>query len=184
MVMVDRPALSDQIKVVTRRARTGWSARLSVLSVAALVLLSACSGNSAPDPTSAGMTIQATDNINPNVAGTPSPVVVRIYELKSTSTFDTSEFSQLFYNDQATLGGDMLNRREVEIAPGQTVERTDTLSSETRYLGFIAGYRDLSNATWRGKIPIASETSNTVLVTVDALSINSKIVESSWWNIF
>lgn len=159
-------------------------ARLTLATATVVALMSACSGSSTPDPTTAGLTIQATDKINPNAAGTASPVVVRIYELKATSTFDTAEFSQLFYDDQATLGGDMLDRREVEIAPGQTIERTDTLSSETRYLGFIAGYRDLSNATWRGKVPVQSETDNTILVTVDALSINSKVVESSWWNIF
>lgn len=157
---------------------------LSLAAMAAVALMSACSSSSAPDPTTAGLTIQATDKINPNGAGTASPVVVRIYELKATSTFDTAEFSQLFYDDQATLGGDMLDRREVEIAPGQTIERTDTLSSETKYLGFIAGYRDLSNATWRGKVQVQSETDNTILVTIDALSINSKVVESSWWNIF
>lgn len=159
-------------------------ARLYLATVLAAVLVSACSNSSVPDPTTAGLTIQATDTVNPNASGTASPVVLRVYELKTTSIFDTAEFSQLFYDDQATLGGDMLDRREIEIAPGQTIERTDTLSSETKYLGFIAGYRDLSNATWRSKVPVQSETDNIILVTVDALSINSKVVESSWWNIF
>lgn len=181
--------MMDRARPSGRGATSGFRgigryARLSAAALLAAVMLSACSGSSTPDPTTAGLTIQATDKINPNASGTASPVVVRIYELKATSTFDTAEFSQLFYNDQATLGGDMLDRREVEIAPGQTVERTDTLSSETRYLGFIAGYRDLSNATWRGKVPVQSETDNTILVTVDALSLNSKVIESSWWNIF
>lgn len=166
--------LWDQVRYTCR-----W-----LVAAAAIVLVSACSGNSTPDPTTASMTVQATDKINPNVGGTASPVVVRIYELKATSTFDTAEFTQLFYDDQATLGGDMLNRQEIEIAPGKTVERNSTVSSETKFLGFIAGYRDLSNATWRGKVPIKSETDNTVLVTVDALSINTKVVERSWWKIF
>jgi len=149
-----------------------------------LAVLAACSGSSTPDPTTAGLTLQATAQVNPNAAGQPAPVVVRIYELKATSVFDSAEFSQLFYDDRATLGGDMLDRKEVEIAPGQTVERNDTLSSETRYLAFVAGYRDLSNATWRTKVAVESETDNTILVTIDALSINAKIVESAWWDIF
>lgn len=165
-------------------AATPGRLRSLLFVVVSTVVLAACSGSSAPDPTSAGLTVQATARINPNSQGQPSPVVLRIYELKATSVFDTAEFSQLFYNDQATLGGDMLNRRELELAPGQTVERTDTLSSETRFLGFVAGYRDLSNATWRARVPVESETDNAILVTVDALSINSKIIESSWWNIF
>lgn len=184
MTMTDRAGTSAPTGRASLFRSLGRGLSRAMVPVVAAAILAACSGSSTPDPTTAGLTVQATEKINPNAAGTASPVVVRIYELKATSVFDTAEFSQLFYDDQATLGGDMLDRREIEIAPGQTIERTDTLSSETRYLGFIAGYRDLSNATWRGKVSIESETDNTVLVTVDALSISAKIVESSWWNIF
>lgn len=157
--------------------------RVVAMFIVLLGTLAAC-GDSTPDPTTAVLTLRSTTQINPNASGQPAPVVVRIYELKATSIFDSAEFTELFYSDQATLGGDMLGRKEIEIAPGQQLDQTVTLSGETRFIGFVAGYRDLTNATWRGKIAIEPEEENSILITVDALSINAKIPEGSWWNIF
>jgi len=174
----------DQQGGVLARKATGRRAwRPGALAIFLAGLLAGC-GDSTPDPTTMTLTITTTKNLNPNSAGDPAPVVLRVYELKASSTFDGAEFSELFYDDRKTLGGDMLDRHEYEIAPAKSIDKAETISGDTKYVGFIAGYRDISKATWRAKVPIEAETDNPITVTVDALSMTAKIVESSWYDIF
>ena len=83
------------------RAAIGGLQRSAVL--AAVLVLTAC-GSSTPDPTTVSMTISASASINPNSSSEPSPVVLRIYQLKSDSAFKAAEFSEMFYNDRKVLG--------------------------------------------------------------------------------
>ena len=85
----------------------------------------------------------------PNSASEPSPVVLRVYQLKSDSAFHTAEFADIFYDDRKVLGSDLLGRKEFDLKPGVQVAYNDTISHEARYIGVIAGFRDIKSATWR-----------------------------------
>jgi len=162
-------------------AATGPGARWFALAVA--ILLSAC-GSSTPDPTTVAMTITATTSINPNSVSEPAPVVLRIYQLKSDSTFNAAEFSELFYSDRKVLGGDLLGQKEYNVKPGDKLVYDDTVSPETRYIGVVAGFRDIENATWRVIKPVTPEGDNELIVNVDSLAVSLKQPSSSWWQIF
>ncbi len=162
-------------------AKTGWGSKWAVLVVA--VFLSAC-GSSTPDPTTVAMTITATSSINPNSVSEPSPVVLRIYQLKSDSAFNGAEFSEIFYNDRKVLGGDLLGQKEYNVKPGDNLTYDDTVSPETRYIAIVAGFRDIENATWRAIAPVAAEDDNALNVNVDSLSVSLRQPTSSWWQIF
>lgn len=124
-----------------------------------------------PDPTELEFAIVADGGINPNENGEPSPVLVRIYELKSTDAFETATFFDLLDNDRALIGEDLVTRREVELKPGETQPLEKETSADTLYIGVIAGFRDIDNAQWRDVAEIKSETGNQLLVTVTGLSI-------------
>lgn len=164
-----------------RIAATGnWTRCLAVL---AALLLSAC-GSSTPDPTTVEMTITATGSINPNSVSEPSPVVLRIYQLKSDSAFNAAEFSEIFYGDRKVLGGDLLGQKEYNVKPGDNLTYEDTVSPETRYIGIVAGFRDIENATWRVVTAVTAEDDNPLTVNVDSLSVSLRRPSSSWWQIF
>jgi len=168
---------------MSKRASRSVTGLASAAAIAAALLLGAC-GSSTPDPTIVGMSITATGSINPNSSSEPSPVVLRIYQLKSDSAFKAAEFSELFYNDRKVLGGDLLGQKEYNVKPGDKLTYDDTVSPETRYIGVLAGFRDIDNATWRLVEPAIPEDENTLLLNVDTLSISFQKPSSSWWNPF
>jgi len=59
-------------------------------------------------------------NVNPDRAGRPSPIVVRVYELKSVAAFNSADFFALFDNEAATLSGELVGRDEFQLQPGET----------------------------------------------------------------
>lgn len=93
-----------------------------------------------------------TDDLNPDVEGRPSPIVIFIYQLKNKDYFISKDFLSLYEND--LLGADMISKREVEIKPSQTYKFQDTLEKNTKFLGVIAAYRNINQAHWRKVIPI------------------------------
>ena len=163
------------------RAAIGGLRRSAVL--AAVLVLTAC-GSSTPYPTTVSMTISASASINPNSSSEPSPVVLRIYQLKSDSAFKAAEFSEMFYNDRKVLGGDLLGQKEFNVKPGGKLTYDDTVSPETRYIGIVAGFRDIDNATWRIIETATPADQNAFIVSVDSLSVSFQRPSSSWWNIF
>ncbi len=158
----------------------GWTRSAAITAALALA---AC-GSSAPDPTTVAMSIAATGSINPNSVSEPSPVVLRVYQLKSDAAFKAAEFSELFYGDRKVLGGDLLGQKEFNVKPGDKIAYDDTVSPETRYIGVVAGFRDIENATWRAIEPATPEEANTLILNVDTLSVAFQRPSSSWWNIF
>ena len=68
---------------------------------------------------SLAINIAASAGINPNTNNRPSPVVVRLYELKASAQFEAADFLSLYEKDQAVLGADIVTRDEFVLAPGE-----------------------------------------------------------------
>lgn len=47
-----------------------------------------------PEPTRLQITVSATDDVNPDANGAPSPIVMRLYLLRGSSAFAAAEFSR------------------------------------------------------------------------------------------
>jgi len=107
-----------------------------------------------PPPTHIIAEIKATADLNLDPSGRPSPVVIRLYELKTPSAFGSADFFSLYEKDSAVLGADLLGQEEIIVKPGdeQLIERT--LNEKTQYVGFLAAYRDLDHAVWRSIVSV------------------------------
>jgi type VI secretion system VasD/TssJ family lipoprotein len=86
----------------------------------------------------APMTIAASADTNPDATGRPSPVVVRIYQLKT---------------DKRVLGPELISRDEFVLAPAEQRTIDVSVAGETRFVGAIAAFRDIRNAQWRVLVP-------------------------------
>jgi len=119
---------------------------------AGLLLLGLVTGCSSVSTLQADL--QADTALNPDLNGRPSPLVVRLYELKSLSVFNNADFFNLFEQDVALLGDELQMRDELHFQPGEhkTLERD--LRPDTRFLGIIGAYRDIENARWRNSIEV------------------------------
>jgi type VI secretion system protein VasD len=107
-----------------------------------------------PKPSIAELSFVIDANVNPDAKGRPSPVVVRIYELKSLAAFNRADFFSLYEKDRELLAADLVNRDELPMIPGAKPQAITTLRSDTRYLGVVAAFRDIEGARWRASTPI------------------------------
>jgi type VI secretion system protein VasD len=158
---------------------------VSIAIVAAATLAFAACGSKPPPPPPPpapppppppktkllSINVLASAVMNPDVRNRPSPVLVRIYELRSAAQFESLDFLSLHDKDQALLAGDILSRDEFVIQPGESRQMRRSLGPESKFVGAIAAFRDLERARWRALVPLATASDNSVAVFIDGLSL-------------
>jgi type VI secretion system protein VasD len=117
-----------------------------------------------PKPAPAALTIAASADTNPDATGRPSPVVLRVYQLKGDAAFSGAEFFPLFDDDQKVLGAELISRDEYVLAPSEKRIIEVAVSDDARFVGAVAAFRDIRNAEWRVLVPAARNGMMTVAV--------------------
>lgn len=127
-----------------------------IVACAALMLLAGCSALSPYSSlTKLDLTLTASDRLNPDLHGRPSPIVVRLFELRNPVAFETADFFSLYDRARDTLTPDLVVIEELELRPGEI--RTLKLSVEQgRYVGVLAACRNLNETRWRHVLTIDS----------------------------
>jgi len=105
-------------------------------------------------------------DVNPDSKKRPSPVVLRIYELKSRAAFSSADFFSLWENDQAALGAELAGREEMHLKPGETLGFSRTVQPGVTHLGAVVAYRDLEHSVWRSMVPVPVGQTTQVTITV------------------
>jgi len=108
------------------------------------------------------LAVASHSNVNPDHSGRPSPVIVKIYEMRSDLAFKQSDFIPLFMTPVQVLGADLLAVDELVLVPGEARRITYEPAEKTRFLGILAGFRQMERAAWKTVTPIDSGTENTV----------------------
>lgn len=121
---------------------------LAMLSLLVFSLVS-CGGSPKKQTHDLELRVSATTDVNPDVESRPSPIVLHVLQLTDVEAFNRAEYFALSRNDAAALGGDVLNKTEVVMKPGDARDVPLELHQQTAYLGFVAGYRDIEHARWR-----------------------------------
>jgi len=137
----------------------------------ALALLACASGP--PKPAEVAGTIQASAQINPSTSKRPSPLMLRVYELKSVAVFNSADFMSLYQRDRAELGADLLAREEFVLVPGEAKTFAKTLAPDTRFLGVVAAYRDVEHAKWRSTVAVQAGQKYKLVIKADELSVDA-----------
>lgn len=106
------------------------------------------------DMTKLDLTLTATDALNLDINGRPSPVVVRLFELKHPVAFESSDFFTLYQRPKEALDLDMVASEEHELRPGETLNLKLSIDPGSRFVGVLAAYRDLEQAQWRRVQPV------------------------------
>jgi type VI secretion system protein VasD len=107
-----------------------------------------------PPPPKATLVIAAQPAVNPDSSGRPSPVVVRIYQLKADSAFSGATFFTLFDDERKVLGPDLIARDEYELVPGEHRTVEIAAPADMRFLGALAAFHDVRNSSWRAVLPV------------------------------
>ena len=144
-------------------------------ALGAALLLSACAAKPPLPPASVAGTIQASPQINPSASKRPSPLLVRVYELKSVAAFNAADFMSLYQRDQAALSADLLAKEEFVLEPGETKTFAKTLAPDTRFIGVVAAYRDLEHAKWRTVVAVQPNQPQKMTVKAGELAVEAAI---------
>ncbi|TDF82462.1 type VI secretion system lipoprotein TssJ [Pseudomonas sp. H9] len=122
----------------------------TLAALTALALLAGCSSLSPYSTlTKLNLTLTTSDELNPDLNGRPSPIVVRLIELKHPVAFENADFFSLYERAKESLEPDMVASEELELRPGETVTLKLSVEPGSRYVGVLAAYRDLSQSQWR-----------------------------------
>ena len=151
-------------------------APLAVIALLASVI-AGCASAPPPPPTPTEITgmLQASAQINPSVSKRPSPLLVRVYELKSATAFNNADFVSLYQRDAAELGAEMVGREEFTVNPGDSRPLTKMGAPETRFVGVFAAFRDLDHAKWRGVVAIQPGQKQRIVISAEELSITATV---------
>jgi type VI secretion system protein VasD len=142
--------------------------------------LGACaSGTPAVKTTALEYNISADDDININTNGEPSPIVLRVYELKTKTAFEQASFFELLDGDTAKLGPEMVGKREFEVKPGEKSTFKRDTPADAKHIGVIAGFRELNTATWRSIVDIVPDRTNEFVIQVTALAVKIELAKAS-----
>jgi type VI secretion system protein VasD len=109
-----------------------------------------------PQPVPVSGTISAAADLNPSATQRPSPLVLRIYELRSDTAFTKADFIALYQNEQGTIGPDLVLKDEFMVQPGESRPYQRTLSIETRWLAVFGAYHNVERAVWRAIAAVPS----------------------------
>ncbi len=119
----------------------------------ALLMLGGCSSSM----TKLDLSLTGSQRLNPDLNGRPSPIVVRLIELKHPAAFANADFFSLYGSAKEALAPDFVTQEELELRPGQSQTLKVSTKPGSRYIGVLAAYRDLPDSRWRFVIPLQEE---------------------------
>jgi len=146
---------------------------ISLLAVTMAGLLSACAG--APKRENLGVQISASADVNPDMQGRPSPIILHVMELNSTEQFNRLDYMGLTQPSGAALGAELLGKNQVVLQPGESKSLPLELNPMTTAIGLVAGYRDIDNAAWRRIVPITQGKTKGISITLEQTQIVANV---------
>jgi type VI secretion system protein VasD len=161
---------SPSESAVPRLVDAAVHARSLLLAMCVLSLLSAC-GASPPQPTIIAAAVDATGDLNPDSRGRASPVVLRLFELKTVAAFNSADFFSLWDRESETLGAELVAREEFQLRPGERTSFERTLQADTAHVAVIAAFRDLERAQWRAAVTVVPHRKQALAIRLDARSV-------------
>lgn len=133
---------------------------LSIVTVA-LVLASCTSVNSKVGglldlDTDLKLRFVVDKSINPDDSKVSSPLIVRMYELKSIKAFENANFIDLYERDAEVLGKTMITEQSLKaIQPSENRTAKFVLSKGTKFIGLYAEFLQYQDAKYKVIIPVA-----------------------------
>lgn len=142
--------------------------------IAALAVLGGCSALSPnSDLTKLDLSLDGSDKLNPDLNGRPSPIVIRLIELKHPVAFENADFFSLYQRPKEVLSPDLVIQEELELRPGEQRALKLFVQEGSRYVGVLAAYRDLPESNWRFVIPLQHKAQNRIELSLDEHGIQA-----------
>ncbi|NBV19615.1 type VI secretion system lipoprotein TssJ [Janthinobacterium sp.] len=101
--------------------------------------------------------LHAAQRLNTDAAGRPLALVARIYKLRQSAAFEQARYDSFLdaRREQAALGADLVEVKEVLLVPGQRYEVQEKISKEASFIGVVALFRAPAAQHWRATFAAA-----------------------------
>lgn len=145
-----------------------------IITFILVVLSSGCSMQQGESNVDFKYQITASEDINPNINGEPSPVLVRVYQLSNKVNFQNAPYEALFDNVHTALGAEFISINEYLVHPGTNNPVELEISENVKYLGVAVGYRSIDMVNWRAVIAVPDNhfwNDSGIEIKVDTLSV-------------
>lgn len=121
------------------------------------------------------ITFKVDADINPDERNKPSPLFIRLYELKSTKMFNKSDFIDIYERDKEALGADLIAKQKLKrLKPGEDREDFFVLDKKTQYVALYAEFLQYKDSAYRVVIPVVP---NNVVSTTATVKISGNTIE-------
>lgn len=147
----------------------------------ALALIAACTtlnskvGSALNLDTNLTVRFDIASDINPDESRHPSPLYLRLYELKTDKLVKSADFIDLYERDKAVLGADLIARQELKrFAPGESRVEKFIVSKDARYIAVYGEFYQYKDAKYKVVFPITKNNviRNSVRIHISGNTIN------------
>jgi len=111
-----------------------------------------------PPPVVMSLAVHLSADGNPDGEGRASPVVVRIYQLRSEDAFRGLDLDALYYRDKEALAADLVGRDEWTLRPGEAHDNKWQVAPEVRAIAIVGALRSYRDVPWRVSVPVPPAT--------------------------
>lgn len=122
--------------------------------------------------------LNAASNINPDEKEKPSPVFIRLYELKSTAAFDKADFIDLYESDEEILADALVAKQELKrLTPG--TQRVDqlVLNKDTEFVALFAEFYRYKDAKAKVVFPVTASNVVRNSIKIEVVENEIKLLE-------
>jgi len=118
------------------------------------LLLPGCGATERAAAVPYAIAVDVAPDVNPDLNRKPSPIVLKVFQLRAAPAFDGADFFSLQDKPENILGADLLGTDRVILRPGESRTLHYRGNVEAGAIGVIAEYRMLERNRWRLTVPL------------------------------
>ncbi len=122
--------------------------------------LAAGCGGGRLTPTTLALRLSADTGVNPDRAGAPKPLRVRVLQLAGATRLSQADFFALDADPVKALGPEFLAVEDVVVGPGQTASLEPEAKPGVKFVGVVGAYFAVDRARWRAWASVESGAAN------------------------
>ena len=152
---------------------TARDARQLTGLILAVVVMAACKSNP-PKPHNSKLTLQVSADTNPDANNRPSPIVVRVFQLKGSDKFTQAGYFELSDDAAKVLGPDLIKVEEHQLRPGENLVVALSVAGDAKFVGVVATFRSFRDAQWRVVSPAPLKKNALIFVAKNRVDLSSR----------
>jgi type VI secretion system protein VasD len=131
-----------------------WQWVAGCLTSACLLLIAGCAATEHAAAVPYSITFDVAGDVNQDASRRATPIVLKVFQLKTSSAFDSADFFSLQSKPDGVLGNELLSVDRIIVRPGESRTLHYSGSVDAHAIGVVAEYRRIEQSRWKLTIPL------------------------------